>query len=109
MKTFIKFIAITLLTTYLQANKIDSESGLIIAKGFEDVKANCTVCHSARFITTQKGDRETWKSMIVWMQKTQGLWQFTPEVENDILTYLETNYPPTEVSRRANLKLKDMP
>lgn len=36
---------------FLQAQKIDSESGLIIAKGFETVKANCTVCHSAKFIT----------------------------------------------------------
>ena len=94
---------------FLQAQKIDSESGLIIAKGFETVKANCTVCHSAKFITTQKGDRDTWKAMIVWMQRTQGLWQFTPEVEDEILTYLETNYPPGNVYRRANLKIKDMP
>ena len=36
------------------STKIDSESGLIIAKGFETVKTNCTVCHSAKFITTQK-------------------------------------------------------
>ncbi len=94
---------------FLQAQKIDSESGLIIAKGFETVKANCTVCHSAKFITTQKGDRDTWKAMIVWMQRTQGLWQFTPEIEDEILTYLETNYPPGNVYRRANLKIKDMP
>lgn len=91
---------------FLQAQKIDSESGLIIAKGFETVKANCTVCHSAKFITTQKGDRDTWKAMIVWMQRTQGLWQFTPEIEDEILTYLETNYPPGNVYRRANLKNK---
>lgn len=94
---------------FLQAQKVDSESGLIIAKGFETVKANCTVCHSAKFITTQKGDRDTWKAMIVWMQKTQGLWEFTPQIEDEILTYLETNYPPGKASRRANLKLKDMP
>lgn len=94
---------------FLQAQKIDSESGLIIAKGFETVKANCTVCHSAKFITTQKGDRDTWKAMIIWMQRTQGLWQFTPEIEDEILTYLETNYPPGNVYRRANLKIKDMP
>ena len=47
--------------------------------------------------------------MIVWMQRTQGLWQFTPEIEDEILTYLETNYPPGNVYRRANLKIKDMP
>lgn len=49
---------------FLQAQKIDSESGLIIAKGFETVKANCTVCHSAKFITTQKGDRKHKKEYL---------------------------------------------
>lgn len=93
----------------LNAQKLDDESGLIIANGFDSVKANCTVCHSAKFITTQRGDRATWKAMIVWMQKTQGLWEFTPELENEILTYLETNYPPTQTSRRPNIKAKDMP
>ena len=32
-----------------------------------------------------------------------------PEIEDEILTYLETNYPPGNVYRRANLKIKDMP
>ena len=110
MKTFLKLITLFLLSVgLLSANEIDKQSGLIVAKGLETVKANCTVCHSAKFIILQKGDRETWKSMIVWMQKTQGLWEFTPEVEDEILTYLETNYPPGDVSRRPNLKAKDLP
>jgi hypothetical protein len=73
--------------------EIDSESGLIIAPGFEVVKANCTVCHSARFITTAGYTRKVWLEQIRWMQEGQGLWEFAPEVENEILDYLETNYP----------------
>lgn len=110
MKTFIKLtMMVCLCSIFLHANEIDKESGLIVSKGMETVKANCTACHSAKFITLQKGDRATWKAMIVWMQKTQGLWEFTPEVEDEILTYLETNYPPGEASRRPNLKAKDLP
>ncbi len=89
--------------------KFDKDTGLKIAKGVETVKANCTACHSAKFIILQKGDRDTWLSMIRWMQKTQGLWKFDAKTEDTILTYLETNYPPGKASRRANLKLSDMP
>jgi len=110
MKTFLKLALILgMCTALLNAKEIDKQSGLIIDKGLETVKANCTVCHSAKFIILQKGDRETWKSMIRWMQKTQGLWEFTPEIEDEILTYLETNYPPGDISRRPNLKAKDLP
>jgi hypothetical protein len=110
MKIFLKMaLILSICFTVLNAKEIDKDSGLIVDKGLETVKANCTVCHSARFIILQKGDRATWKAMIVWMQKTQGLWQFTPEVEDEILTYLETNYPPSESSRRPNLKAKDLP
>lgn len=110
MKTFLKLTTAAFLSfSLLQANEIDKQSGLIVAKGIESVKTNCTVCHSAKFIILQRGDRDTWKSMIRWMQKTQGLWEFTPEIEDEILTYLETNYPPGEASRRPNLKAKDLP
>jgi len=102
-------IFVGLLASLTQAAETDKQSGLIVSKGLETVKANCTVCHSAQFIILQKGDRETWSSMIRWMQKTQGLWEFTPEVEDEILTYLETNYPPGDISRRPNLKAKDLP
>lgn len=91
------------------AYDIDKDSGLIMAPGWEDVKNNCTVCHSAKFITGQRGDRETWKSMIRWMQSTQGLWQIPDKTENGILDYLSTNYPPSKTSRRANLPPRLMP
>lgn len=76
------------------ASKIDPQSGLIIAPGFESVKTNCTACHSAGFIITAGYSRAVWLEQIRWMQKDQGLWEFTPEVEKEILDYLETNYPP---------------
>lgn len=89
--------------------KIDKATGLKVAVGMDVVIANCTVCHSAKFITLQKGDRDTWLQMIRWMQRTQGLWDFDPKTEDTILTYLEKNYPPGKASRRPNLKAKDLP
>lgn len=89
--------------------KLDKETGLIIAPGMEEVKTNCIACHSAKFITFQKGDRDTWLAMIRWMQKTQGLWEFDKKTEDTILTYLETNYPPGKSSRRPHLKANALP
>ncbi len=113
MKKLIKLplflICISLLSLNLQASKIDKDSGLIVAPGMDIVKTNCTVCHSAKFITLQKGDRDTWLSMIRWMQDSQGLWKFDEKTEDTILTYLETNYPPSDISRRANLEQKYLP
>ena len=92
-----------------QAYPIDKSSGLVMAPGWEAVKGNCTACHSAKFITGQRGDRETWQSMIRWMQSTQGLWQIPSETESTILDYLATNYPPNKSSRRSNLPINLMP
>ena len=83
--------------------ELDPQSGLKIAPGWELVKANCTFCHSASFITTQRGDRDTWLAMIRWMQNTQGLWPFDPSTEKTILDYLAAQYPPQAASRRKNL------
>lgn len=91
------------------APTLDSQSGLIVAAGWETVKTHCTVCHSAKFITFQRGDRETWASMIRWMQTTQGLWPFDEKTEDTILTYLAKNYPPGKSSRRQNLPPRDLP
>jgi hypothetical protein len=95
---------------------IDPATGLIVAPGVEDVVANCTACHSAKFITLQRGDRQTWKDMIVWMQKTQGLWDLNTKnaqgqnTEKVILDYLATNYAPdNKIERRKNLPLKALP
>ena len=89
--------------------EVDPDSGLIIADGWETVRTNCTVCHSAKFITFQRGDRDSWESMIRWMQKTQGLWSFDEKTEDTILSYLAANYPPGKSSRRRNLSPAEMP
>lgn len=72
---------------------IDPETKLKIAPGFETVKTTCTVCHGASQIVNTGMSREVWLETIRWMQQEQGLWEFTPEVEKEILDYLETNYP----------------
>ncbi len=89
--------------------RIDEQTGLIIDRGFETVKTNCTICHSAKFILSQKGDRQTWTDIIRWMQATQGLWQFDAKTEDLILDYLSTNYAPTKQYRRAPIPSSLMP
>ncbi|ANV97717.1 hypothetical protein BBW65_02355 [Helicobacter enhydrae] len=96
----------------LQADepKIDPETGLKIAKGFEEVKNNCTICHSANFIVQSKNTKEEWLATIRWMQATQGLWEFDPQTEETILNYLAVNYPQSNTSRRRpQLKPKYLP
>ena len=95
---------------------IDPVTGLIVAPGVDDVIANCTVCHSAKFIILQRGDRQTWKYMIVWMQKTQNLWDLNmpnakgQNTEKVILDYLSENYAPdNKIERRKGLSAKFLP
>lgn len=78
-------------------------TGLIVAEGFETVRAQCTACHSGKLVAQNRATREGWEEMIRWMQKSQGLW---PLGENEpvILDYLATNYGPQETGRRANLE-----
>jgi len=91
------------------APETDPESGFVIAKGWETVKGNCTVCHSAKLVTQNSGSRAHWADLIVWMQETQGLWQFNPEMEATILDYLSTHYGPRTDARRQNLPKRLMP
>ena len=72
----------------------DPETGLIKAPGFETVKNNCTVCHSARTFAGRGYTRKVWLEQIRWMQESQGLWEFDKKTEKTILDYLETYYPP---------------
>lgn len=116
MNNIFKFLSITILIffTFLYSEEskkaIDKNTGLIINKGMETVKMHCTVCHSAKFITLQRATRKGWKDMIVWMQKTQGLWSFDAVTEKTILDYLSTNYAPSgKFSRRKNLKDSELP
>ena len=88
---------------------IDETTGLKVAPGWLHVRAHCGGCHSHALVTQQRGDHNTWLSMIRWMQATQNLWQFTPEVEAEILDYLSTNYPPRHNVRRAPIPPHLMP
>ncbi len=86
-------------------NGIHMPTGLVVAEGFEQVRATCTACHSAKLVTQNRATRQGWKEMIRWMQETQGLWQLG-EQEDVILDYLAANYAPQETGRRANLDLE---
>lgn len=113
MKNMMKLSLVALLSMGLlnaaEAKKeLDKETGLIIAPGFEDVKNNCTVCHTATLIIQKGGTKASWKESIVWMQKTQGLWDLV-DMEEPVLNYLAANYPPNLFSRRANLKATLLP
>lgn len=83
------------------AQEIDEATGLVRAPGWEQVRANCGGCHSWRLVTQQRADRKTWLDTIRWMQATQNLWELEPAVEEAILGYLATNYPPRAERRRA--------
>lgn len=85
---------------------VDKETGLVIAEGFEIVKANCTVaCHSATLVTQNRGNEKYWKDAIRYMQKNQGLWDLGSD-EPLIISYLATHYGQSPVYRRAPLKVK---
>ncbi|PCI93802.1 MAG: hypothetical protein COB15_15660 [Flavobacteriales bacterium] len=84
-------------------NGIDVESGLIVDEHYELVKGTCSACHSIALVTQNSATREGWKELIVWMQKTQKLWDLGDN-EALILDYLEKNYAPKKQGRRAPLK-----
>ncbi len=87
----------------------DEDTGLVIAPGWEQVKAKCTRCHSPKLIIGQRGSRTTWTEIIRWMQDTQGLEQFTAEEEQSLLDYLAANYAPGATARRKPLDAALLP
>jgi len=103
------FAAILFLPVFAGAADIDAASGLIRNPGWEQVRAHCGGCHSHALVTGQRADRNTWLDIIRWMQATQNLWQFQPEVEAQILDYLAENYPPQPNRRRAPIPPSLMP
>jgi hypothetical protein len=113
MKTFATLLLITAgslaVAPGISAKEVDEESGFIIDTNWELVKSQCTVCHSAKLVTGQRGSRQTWEDIIRWMQATQRLWTFEPQAEAMILDYLAANYPPDSASRRAPLSPALMP
>ncbi|NCF71987.1 MAG: hypothetical protein GWP67_00660 [Gammaproteobacteria bacterium] len=100
---------ILLLPGTLIAAEVDAASGLIKNPGWEQVRAHCGGCHSHALVTGQRADRNTWLDIIRWMQATQNLWQFQPDVETQILDYLAASYPPQANRRRAPIPPSLMP
>ncbi len=106
-----KLLAVLLLCMPAMAGPadIDRASGLIKSPGWEHVRAHCGACHSYALVTSQRADRKTWLDIIRWMQETQNLWQFQPQVETQMLDYLAENYPPQPNRRRAPIAPRLMP
>lgn len=91
-----------LYSTGVSAVELDAKTGLAIAPGFDVVSVQCTVCHSAKLITQNRGSREHWLAMIRWMQESQGLWSLGGS-EGLVLDYLAVNYGPLSSGRRRPL------
>lgn len=108
MKIGVVTLALILLVSVAIADT-DATTGLIVAPGWQDVRAHCGGCHSHALVTQQRGSRQNWLDMIRWMQDTQNLWQFLPDVEDRILNYLAENYPPQPDRRRAPIPANLMP
>jgi hypothetical protein len=83
-------------------NGIHVPSGLIADKGLALVVGVCGNCHSIDLVKQNRATKSGWKEMIVWMQKTQGLWDLGAK-EEPILVYLAKNYGPIDTGRRKNL------
>jgi hypothetical protein len=99
---------ITLSTQAQQKPSYDPITGFVIAEHYEIVRAHCVACHSAKLVTQNRMTRENWLTTIRWMQKSQGLWPLGAQ-EPKILDYLESNYSPIAVSRRAPIAAHLMP
>lgn len=104
-----------LLTTILfapalaQDGQPDPLTGLKMIGDWQLVRSQCIACHSAKLITQQRASRGQWLAMIRWMQKSQNLWAFEPDVEQRIIAYLAENYPPAADRRRAAIPPAQMP
>lgn len=102
-------VAAALFPAVSAGDAVDEATGLVIDRGWEQVRIHCGGCHSHRLVTSQRADRNTWLSMIRWMQATQNLWQFDAATETLILDYLAKNYPPSPNRRRAPIPRELLP
>jgi len=103
----ISTLSLMLLTqAILAAENIDPQSGLIIDSGYNTVKKQCTICHSAQLISQNKASYREWLKTIRWMQKEQGMRELSQQDEELILKYLTKHYSPKQSSRRAVLSVE---
>ena len=84
-------------------DRIDATTGLVIAAGWEQVRAHCGGCHSFSLVTQNRGDAAHWRHLIRWMQAQQNLWDLGAD-EAVIVDYLAENYAAgTQTPRRQPL------
>lgn len=90
-----------------QTQNIDPESGFVIDRHWKEVRAVCTVCHSAKLVIQNRMNRQGWLDTIRWMQKEHGLIVLA-DLEEPILDYLARNYnvPGNHRARRRNLHVQ---
>jgi hypothetical protein len=88
-------------------NGIHLRTGLHNDTNLQIIIGSCTSCHSSKLITQNKATREGWKSMITWMQETQGLGDLGTN-EPIILNYLSKYYAPVETGRRKTLDVAEI-
>jgi len=81
---------------------IHVRTGLAADENLPTIIAACTSCHSGKLIAQNKATREGWKSVIRWMQETQGL-QDLGSSEVVILDYLAEHYAPKHTGRRQQI------
>lgn len=86
------FVILSATTAAAQELPIDRVTGLVVDKGLQDVKENCTVCHTGRFIVVNGGDKKFWMYKVRLMQKAYGLWSLKEEAKNRIINYLAKHY-----------------
>ena len=95
-------ISTMILATMLHATETDMTTGLVIDRGLSDIKENCTICHTGRFIVVNGGDRKFWKEKITAMKDGFGLWELRKGQKERILDYLSKNY-----SKRVNVSIDE--
>ena len=95
-------ILMTILSGNIYASDIDIITGLVIDKGLSDIKENCTICHTGRFIVINGGDRKFWSEKITAMQEGFGLWKLKEGQREKILNYLSKNY-----SKAINISINE--
>lgn len=88
-------------------NGIHLQTGLYFDGNLIYIQKHCMGCHSPKLIAQNRADRQGWKSMIRWMQDTQGLHDLGVD-EPKVLDYLSKHYKPQKVGRRPNLDMEDI-
>ena len=103
-RLFLHSLLFGIMFNLLHANKvtIDSVTSLVNDVGLEDVKENCTVCHTGRFIVMNGGDKKFWYYKIRLMEKGFGLWKIKPDAKQRIINYLSKYY-----SKKQNVSLEE--